>query len=310
MILCIDIGNTSCHYGIVDGQTVTGTGHFPTDGFRDGESKAFATLLEPLLKGVTGISFCSVVPVINAHLEASVRRFSLPIFHLTHKSCHGLDLAYPHPEEIGQDRLANAIAVQQYYGVPAIILDMGTAVTFDIITSAGYEGGIIAPGLAVMTRYLHEQTALLPELSEADLLNFEGAIGKSTVHAMRLGVAVGFSGMVDALLARVQDDQDEVRRPRDRDDLLAPALAVGRALDDARQIQQLDLRVVGEDVAGDARERQTVGGGNRGSGGGARKAPAAVAVHEVPDVVLKRRAHADSRVPRASIGSSQSTSST
>ena len=114
-----------------------------------------------------------------------------------------LELAYPKPAEIGQDRIANAIAVQEYHGVPAIILDMGTAVTFDIITSAGYEGGIIAPGLAVMTRYLHEQTALLPELSEADLLNVEGAIGKSTVHAMKLGVAIGFSGMVDALLARV-----------------------------------------------------------------------------------------------------------
>lgn len=87
--------------------------------------------------------------------------------------------------------------------MPAIILDLGTAVTFDIITSVGYEGGIIAPGLAVMTHYLHEQTALLPELSEDDLLNVEGAIGKSTVHAMKLGVAIGFSGMVDALRARV-----------------------------------------------------------------------------------------------------------
>jgi type III pantothenate kinase len=202
-LLCIDVGNTSSHYGIVDGRTVTRTGHFPTTGFRDGESKAFATLIEPLLKGVNGISFCSVVPNINAHLQASVSRFNLPIFHLTHKTCRGLELAYPTPKEIGQDRIANAIAVQEYHGVPAIILDMGTAVTFDIITSAGYEGGIIAPGLAVMTRYLHEQTALLPELSEADLLNVEGAIGKSTVHAMRLGVAVGFSGMVDALLARV-----------------------------------------------------------------------------------------------------------
>jgi type III pantothenate kinase len=204
MILSIDVGNTSSHYGIVDGQTVTHTGHFPTHSFRDGPSKAFAAVIEPLLEGVTGISFCSVVPDINENLQASVRAFNLPIFHLTYQTCKGLELAYPKPEEIGQDRIANAIAVQEYHGVPAIILDMGTAVTFDIITSAGYEGGIIAPGLAVMTRYLHEQTALLPALSEDDLLNVEGAIGKSTVHAMKLGVAIGFSGMVDALLARVQ----------------------------------------------------------------------------------------------------------
>jgi len=202
-ILSIDVGNTSTHYGIVDGQAVTRTGHFPTRTFRDGPSAAFADEIAPLLANVSGISFCSVVPGINANLQASVERFGLPILHLTHESCRGLQLAYPRPAEIGQDRIANAIAVQEYHGVPAIILDMGTAVTFDIITSAGYEGGIIAPGLAVMTRYLHEQTALLPELSEADLLNVEGAIGKSTVHAMKLGVAIGFSGMLDALLARV-----------------------------------------------------------------------------------------------------------
>ena len=80
---------------------------------------------------------------------------------------------------------------------------MGTAVTFDIVSSQGYEGGIIAPGLKVMTRYLHEQTALLPELSPEELVDVKGAIGKSTVHAMQLGVAVGFSGMIHALRARV-----------------------------------------------------------------------------------------------------------
>ena len=93
---------------------------------------------------------------------------------------------------------------------------MGTAVTFDIVSSKGYEGGIIAPGLAVMRRYLHEQTALLPELSEEDLVGIEGGIGKSTLQAMQLGVAVGFSGMIDALLARVlnelkqQDDTEPI----------------------------------------------------------------------------------------------------
>jgi len=202
-ILSIDVGNTSTHFGLVDGQAVIQTGHFPTRHFKDGPSAEFAAAITLLLAEAEGISFCSVVPDINANLVASVKPFGLPIFHLTYETCRGLNLAYPNPAEIAQDRIANSIAVQEFYGVPAIILDMGTAVTFDIITSVGYEGGIIAPGLAVMTRYLHEQTALLPELSENDLLNVEGAIGKSTVHAMKLGVAVGFSGMVDALRARV-----------------------------------------------------------------------------------------------------------
>ena len=203
---CIDVGNTSTHYGLVSGQTVTSTGHFPTKAFEASASREFATVVAPLVAQAESISFCSVVPAINTHLCASVADFGRPIFHLTHTTCAGLDLVYPKPSEIGQDRIANAIAAQEYYGIPAIIIDMGTAVTFDIVSSKGYEGGIIAPGLAVMTRYLHEQTALLPELSADDLLNVEGAIGKSTVHAMKLGVAVGFSGMIDALLHKVTDE--------------------------------------------------------------------------------------------------------
>ncbi len=211
--LSIDVGNTSTHYGLVSGQTVLSTGHFPTHNFDAAPSPDFARTVEPLIAQATSISFCSVVPDINANLRASLAEFGLPIFHLTHESCAGLALVYPKPSEIGQDRIANAIAAQEYYGTPAIVIDMGTAVTFDIVSSQGYEGGIIAPGLAVMTRYLHEQTALLPELSAEDLLNVEGAIGKSTVHAMKLGVAVGFSGMIDALLQKVTNELQKRGEP-------------------------------------------------------------------------------------------------
>lgn len=112
---------------------------------------------------------------------------------------------YPKPKEIGQDRLSNAIAAQAFYSLPVIVIDMGTTVTFDIVTEAGYEGGIIAPGLDLITRYLHEQTALLPAL---DPTSFEisAGIGKSTVDAMRLGCVVGFDGMIHALLERVQNE--------------------------------------------------------------------------------------------------------
>jgi len=201
--LCIDVGNTSTHYGLVSGQNVTHTGHFPTHSFDQAPSAEFAELVAPHIAEANRISFCSVVPQINENLQASLTAFQKPIFHLTCETCTGLELVYPKPREIGQDRIGNAIAAQEFYGIPAIVIDMGTAVTFDIVSSQGYEGGIIAPGLAVMTKYLHEQTALLPELAAEDLLNVDGAIGKSTVHAMKLGVAVGFSGMIDALLARV-----------------------------------------------------------------------------------------------------------
>ncbi|ADE55132.1 type III pantothenate kinase [Coraliomargarita akajimensis] len=208
-VLCIDVGNTSAHYGLVEGQTVYETGDLRTNSFREGPWPEFTKLVRDLLDQADGIAFCSVVPAINENLKQSLSSCNLPVFHLNCNTCTGLNLAYPKPEEIGQDRIANAIAAQEYYGVPAIVIDMGTAVTFDIITSQGYEGGIIAPGLKVMTRYLHEQTALLPELSSKELIDVEGAIGKSTVHAMKLGVAVGFSGMINALRTRVLDELQE-----------------------------------------------------------------------------------------------------
>jgi len=203
--LCIDVGNTSIHYGLISGQNVQSAGHFPTHNFDSTPSAEFAEVVAPLIAQAEGISYCSVVPAINENLCASLTEFAKPIFHLTCETCAGLDLAYPKPHEIGEDRIANAIAAQEFYRIPAIVIDMGTAVTFDIISSQGYEGGIIAPGLAVMTHYLHEQTALLPELKPEDLVNVEGAIGKSTVDAMKLGVAVGFSGMIQSILDKVTD---------------------------------------------------------------------------------------------------------
>ena len=203
--LCIDVGNTSIHYGLVSGQTVQCAGEFPTHNFDRTPSPEFARLVAPLIAQAEGVSYCSVVPAINESLCASLAELAKPIFHLTCETCTGLNLAYPKPHEIGEDRIANAIAAQEFYSIPAIVIDMGTAVTFDIISSKGYEGGIIAPGLAVMTRYLHEQTALLPELKPEDLVSVEGAIGKSTVDAMKIGVAVGFSGMIQSILDKVID---------------------------------------------------------------------------------------------------------
>lgn len=204
--LSIDVGNTSTHFGVVDGREVSRIGHYPTADLLAGPSRRFAETLEPACSEVSGIAFCSVVPAVNRNLRTSLADSELPIFQLTHETCRGLALVYPKPEEIGQDRIANAIAAQEFYGTPAVVIDMGTAVTFDIVSSQGYEGGIIAPGLAIMRKYLHEQTALLPELSEEELVVLEGGIGKSTVHAMQLGVAIGFSGMIDALLRRVREE--------------------------------------------------------------------------------------------------------
>lgn len=163
---------------------------------RDG----LAARLPVLLKNAAAISFGSVVPPINERLRALLSSLTpLPVFQLTHEQKLGIPVSYPAPAEIGQDRLANAAAAHALSGSPAIVIASGTAVAFDIITRAGgYEGGIIAPGLEVTRRYLHERTAQLPLLD--DSLEINGMIGRSTTEAMRIGTVVGFPGLIQALL--------------------------------------------------------------------------------------------------------------
>ncbi len=117
----------------------------------------------------------------------------------------GVGIDYPAPKSIGADRLANAAAVTALYGSPAIVVDFGTAVTFDIVSDRrNYIGGVIAPGLEAMTDFLYQRTALLPKLS---LKEPRRAIGRSTVGAMLSGAVFGYRGLVREILARIRAEQ-------------------------------------------------------------------------------------------------------
>lgn len=110
----------------------------------------------------------------------------------------GIGIRYPRPREIGADRLANAVGAVELYGAPCIVVDFGTAVTFDIINrDREYVGGVIAPGLAAMTDHLHHRTALLPRIR---LQEPRSVIGKSTVGAMQSGAVLGYRGLIKELL--------------------------------------------------------------------------------------------------------------
>lgn len=201
-LLCIDIGNTNVNFAVVEKQSVFEAASFPTQSLRKDAHyiREFDALIDRY--SISAIAYCSVVPELNPRLE-SLFSSKQSVFQLTDTSTVGLSLAYPNPSEIGHDRIANAIAAQTYFRLPSIIIDLGTAITFDVLTENGYEGGIIAPGFELMSRYLNEQTALLPKLDKSGIaLNPSGqeAFGRSTVEAMTLGITVGFSGMVDALL--------------------------------------------------------------------------------------------------------------
>ena len=111
-----------------------------------------------------------------------------------------IGIAYPKPQTIGPDRLANAVAARVHFGAPVVVVDFGTAVTFDVVDRAGnYVGGIIAPGLAAMTGYLHEKTALLPRI---EIREPRGIVGKSTEQAMLVGAVHGYRGLIKELIAR------------------------------------------------------------------------------------------------------------
>ncbi|MDD5261156.1 MAG: type III pantothenate kinase [Methylacidiphilales bacterium] len=142
----------------------------------------------------------SVVPSIRKILGRVWSKSRLVL--LDHRTKLPIRLRYPNPASIGADRIANAVATARLYPLPAVVIDFGTAVTFDIVSAKReYLGGVIAPGLNAMTDYLHEKTALLPKITIREPRH---AIGKSTIEAMRVGAVTGYRGLIQAVLDAIQ----------------------------------------------------------------------------------------------------------
>ena len=152
---------------------------------------------------ITGSVLCSVVPRATPQVCKVIHSiWKLDTLQLTSRTLRGVGIDYPRPDSIGQDRLANAVAAKHRFGAPVVVVDFGTAVTFDVVNSKGnYAGGIIAPGLAAMTTYLHEKTALLPKIKIREI---KTAIGKSTEEAMLVGAVHGYRGLIRGLLGELK----------------------------------------------------------------------------------------------------------
>jgi type III pantothenate kinase len=142
----------------------------------------------------------SVVPEKTTAFETS---FGDRLTIIDHTSDLGIGVEFPERSRIGGDRLANSVALAELYGFPGVVVDFGTAVTFDIVDGdRNYVGGVIAPGLSAMTDYLHERTALLPKI---ELQPPQSVIGKSTEEAMLSGAFHGYYGLVQNILGRVRE---------------------------------------------------------------------------------------------------------
>lgn len=202
MILLLDIGNTHTHVGIANGRRVLRQRNFSTAELRKG---ALGPSVRRFVgrQSMTACVLASVVPRATLPARRLVRRlWGIQCLEVNARTVRGIGIDYPRPETIGADRLANAVAVKARFGAPAVVVDFGTAVTFDVVDRAGnYVGGIIAPGLALMTDYLHEKTALLPRIRVRDT---KAVIGKNTAQAMLVGAVHGYRGLVRELIVELK----------------------------------------------------------------------------------------------------------
>ena len=207
MLLVFDIGNTNTVMGIFDGDKLVGHWRL-TSRKRTADEVGF--MIQGMLssfgidKGaIDGAIFGSVVPPLDEMIRGGVRKYiGIECLRVTAKLNTGLTIKMKNPTGIGADRIVNAVAAREKYGAPLIVVDFGTALNFEVLDARpAYVGGVITPGLPLMTRYLHEKTALLPEVS---LGGETPAIGKSTEEAIALGARVGYRGIVRELVGHLR----------------------------------------------------------------------------------------------------------
>ncbi len=209
-ILVVDVGNTSTSLGLYQRGRVIRQTRFDTSLTSTSTIRAAVQRLGVRVQWV-GAMIATVVPSCGPQWQTALKtKVAGPVSLLNHRSNLGLRIAYPKPAQIGPDRLANACAGIHRYGAPLIVADFGTAVTFDVVTQRGYEGGVIGPGLPLMFSYLAEKTARLPSLK---LRSVRPGIGKSTEHAMQLGARWGYRGLVREVLTELQG-QPSLRQAR------------------------------------------------------------------------------------------------
>lgn len=203
--LLVDISNSFTKLAFATRQRLAKPIRHPTN-------KLTVAFLRRILRDrrVETIIVSSVVPKKDKAITSSAG--AARVLFLSPKLDLGVGIDYPAPQTIGADRLANAAAVTHLYGYPAIVVDFGTAVTFDVVSARGdYVGGVIAPGLEAMTNFLYQRTALLPKLN---LVEPGRAIGKTTREAMMSGAVFGYRGLVREILTRVGRENFSRCKPR------------------------------------------------------------------------------------------------
>jgi type III pantothenate kinase len=210
MLLVIDVGNTNTSLGVFRGPDLVAHWRLTTARARTVDeygvhSRNLFELAGLDFKTITSIAIASVVPQLNYTLK----RMSETYFHLSplfvdHTTNTGLPILYEPPADVGADRIVDAVAAIHKYGTPCIVVDFGTATTFNAVNAKGeYLGGAITPGIMISTDALFERAARLPRV---DIKRPQTVIGSSTVAAMQSGLYYGYAGLVDGILRQMLDE--------------------------------------------------------------------------------------------------------
>lgn len=201
-VLLIDISNSFTKAALATGNRIGKVHRFPTASLA---ASALKKTFPP--SQIDSVILSSVVPSRTPAVQAAFG----DVFMVGPDISLGVGIDYPDPATIGADRLANAAGCAAHYGFPAIVVDFGTAVTFDVLSARGnYIGGVIAPGLEAMTNYLHTRTALLPNIRLAEP---ETAVGRTTREAMLSGAVHGYRGLVREILQQIRAESFPRKRP-------------------------------------------------------------------------------------------------
>ena len=218
MLLVVDAGNTNIVFAVHDGTEWRGRWRVRTDAERT--SDEYAVWLLALLQHAglkpTDITRCAIGTVVPAALY-NLRRLCRDWF-----ACEpliarasldwGFDIRVDAPHEVGADRLLNALAAHRYYGGPLVVIDFGTATTFDVVAKDGaYLGGVIAPGINLSIEALHRAAARLPRIG---IGRPQAVVGRNTVAAMQSGIYWGYVGLIEGIVTRIRAEHDEAKDGR------------------------------------------------------------------------------------------------
>jgi type III pantothenate kinase len=218
MLLTIDVGNTHTVLGLFDKDEIVEHWRIKTDARRTADE--MAVVLSGLLAqfpgvcDVDGIALCSTVPSVLHEMRAMLRRYygDVPALIVEPGVKTGVPVLTDNPKEVGSDRIVNSLAAAHLYGGPCIVVDFGTATTFDAVSARGeYLGGAIAPGIEISVDALGARGA---QLRKVELARPRSIVGKNTVEALQAGILYGFVGQVDGVVERMAaelaDDPDSV----------------------------------------------------------------------------------------------------